>query len=245
MDAVAKAPNDGCTLGLGFNGPIAHAPALQPRLSYRPMEDLAPVVLTTRQPNVLAVSMPEPPWMAQRVSHASSAIPAGSVGMGTASHLALELWAQRAGLVVAHAPFAGSPQAAQALAAGHIQVLFATAPALLSLEQAGRIRMVAVAARERFGLLPHLPTLAEAGWPAVESVTWNGLFAPAGTPTERLSAWARWVTAVLQQEGPRAALAREGLGAVGGTPAEFEVFLRQETAVWGRLIRERGLRADP
>ncbi|MEG1769709.1 MAG: tripartite tricarboxylate transporter substrate binding protein, partial [Comamonas sp.] len=137
MDAVAKARPDGYTLGVGFNGPIAFGPFMYKKMSYDPARDLLPVVLTTSQPNVLAVPANHPAnnvsefvaWARKQGDKLSYA----SVGAGSSSHLTMELLKSTAGIEAVHVPYAGSPPAVNALVSGEVQALFTVQPALLPL----------------------------------------------------------------------------------------------------------------
>jgi tripartite-type tricarboxylate transporter receptor subunit TctC len=225
MDAVAKAAPDGYTLGIGFNGPIAFGPFMYKKMPYDPAKDLAPVVLATSQPNVLAVQAGNPAktlpefvaWARQQGDKLSYA----SVGMGSSSHLTAELFAREAGLKAGHVPYNGSPPAATSVAAGETQLLFAVAPALIPMVQANKIRLLGVTSAERVPSMKDVPTLAEQGMPGFEALAWNGLFAPAATPAaivERINAD---VNAVLKLPEVREAFARQGLIPGGGSAAEF------------------------
>ena len=147
MDAVAKAAPDGYTLGIGFNGPVAFAPHMVKKMPYDPARQLLPIVLTTSQPNVLAVQASNPaktlPEFVAWAKQQGNKLSYGSVGNGSSSHLTMELFRSVAGVDAVHVPYAGSPPAATSLAAGETQALFAVEPALLPLVQGGRIRLTA------------------------------------------------------------------------------------------------------
>ena len=188
MDVVAKAAPDGYTLGIGFNGPIAFAPFMFKKMAYDPAKDLLPIVLTTSQPNVLAVPANHPAnnlrefllWAKSQGNKVSYA----SVGLGSSSHLSMELLKSTAGFEATHVPFNGSPPAALSVAQGETQAVLATEPALLALVQAGRLKLLAVTSPQRLAARPDLPTVAEAGFPGFDALAWNGLFAPNGTSAE-------------------------------------------------------------
>lgn len=245
MDLVAKAAPDGHTLGIGFNGPIAFGPHMYAKMPYDPAKDLRPVVLTTSQPNVLAVPAGHPAktlpefiaWARQQGGKLSYA----SVGNGSSSHLTMELLKTQAGFDAVHVPYAGSPPAATSLAAGDTQALFTVAPALLPLIQAGRIRLIATTGAQRLDNLPDLPTVAESGHPGFEALAWNGLFAPAATPQATIDRINADVNAALKDPGVRAALARQGLIVGGGSAAEFDAFIGKESRTWGAIIKKNGI----
>ena len=248
MDAVAKAAPDGYTLGIGFNGPIAFGPFMYKKMPYAPERDLLPIVLTTSQPNVLAVVSSNPastlPELVAWAKAQGNKLSYGSVGNGSSSHLTMELFKTLAGFDAVHVPYAGSPPAATSLAANDTQMLFAVAPALLPLIQGGRIKLIAASSAQRMDGMKSLPTLAESGYPGFEALAWNCLFAPAGTPAEVLARINADVNAVLKDASVREAFAKQGLIVGGGTPAEFKAFIDSEARVWGAIIRKVGVRVD-
>lgn len=248
MDAVAKAPPDGHTLGVGFNGPIAFGPYLYKKMPYDPGRDLLPVVMTTSQPNVLAVqagnpanTLPEFIAWAKKQGHGLSY---GSVGNGSSSHLTMELFKSVTGIEAVHVPYNGSPPAGTSLAAGETQALFAVAPALLPLIQGGRIKLIAATSLQRTELMKELPTVAESGHPGFEALAWNGLFATAGTPAAVVEQVNADVNAVLKDPSVRELFARQGLVISGGSSAEFKAFIDKESRTWGAIIKKVGITLD-
>jgi len=247
MDLVAKA-TDGHTLGMGFNGPIAFGPHMVRKMPYDPAKDLAPVVLATSQPNVLAVQASNPAsTVAEFVAWAKaqgSKLSYGSVGNGSSSHLTMELFKGEAGFEAVHVPYAGSPPAATSLAAGDTQALFAVAPALLPLIQAGRVKLIAATSLQRTEAMPELPTFAESGYPGFEALAWNGLFAPAATQAATIERINADVNAVLRDPAVRETLSKQGLVPGGGTSAAFKAYIAQESRTWGAIIRRNGITID-
>jgi tripartite-type tricarboxylate transporter receptor subunit TctC len=248
MDAVAKAPADGHTLGIGFNGPIAFGPHMYKKMPYDPAKDLLPVVLTTSQPNVLAVQAGNPaktlPEFVGWAKKQEGKLSYGSVGNGSSSHLTMELFKNATGIDAVHVPYSGSPPAGTSLAAGETQVLFTVAPALLPLIQGGRVRLLAVTSAKRIEAMPDLPTVAESGYPGFEALAWNGLFAPAGTPAATIEKINADVNAVLKDPSVRAALTRQGLIVGGGSSAEFKAFIEKESRTWGAIIKKNAITID-
>ncbi|MEY4749239.1 MAG: hypothetical protein RIQ60_1453 [Pseudomonadota bacterium] len=248
MDVVAKAAPDGHTLGIGFNGPIAFGPAMYRKMPYDPARDLLPVVLTTSQPNVLAVQASNPattfPEFVAWAKKQGSKLSYGSVGNGSSSHLSMELLRSVAGFEAVHVPYSGSPPAAASLAAGDTQALMAVAPALLPLVQAGKVKFIAVTSAHRVDGMKELASVAESGYPGFEALAWNGLFAPAGTPPELVARINADVNAVLAEPEVRAAFAKQGLIIGGGSAAEFKAFIDAEARKWGAIIRKVGITVD-
>ena len=248
MDAVAKSAPDGYTLGLGFNGPIAFGPFMYRKMPYDPARDLVPVVMTTSQPNVLAISSTVPARtlteFLQWARQPGQKLAYASVGNGSSSHLSMALFLQAAGLDAVHVPYNGSPPAAGSVAAGDTQMLMSTAPALLPLVQAGKVRLLAVTSARRQDSMKELPTLAESGFAGFEALAWNGIFVPAGTPPELISRLNADFNAALQEPPVRDLFDKQALVAGGGTAAEFRHFIDAESRKWGATIRKTGLSLD-
>ena len=246
--AIAKAAPDGHTLGIAFNGPLAFAPYLYSRLGYDPQKDLAPIILTTSQPNVLAVAAALPVnSVAQLIDYAKARpgrLNYASVGNGSSSHLTMELLKSASGIDIAHVPFNGSPPALNALASGDAHVLFAVPTAIAPLAGAGKVRMLAVSSAKRWPLLPDLPPVAEAGLAGFESFAWNGVIAPAGTPSAVVQRINRAIDAALREPRLKARLNGAGLEPVGGSPDAFSALIRTETEKWAPVIRRTGARID-
>jgi tripartite-type tricarboxylate transporter receptor subunit TctC len=248
MGLVAKAPADGLTLGVGFNGPIAFGPYMYKKMSYDPARDLLPIVLTSSQPNVLAVPTANPaktlPEYVAWAKQQGGKVSYGSVGAGSSSHLTMELFRSTAGFEATHVPFAGSPPAGLSLATGETQGLFTVAPALLPLIQSGRIRLLATTSLKRVEGVADVPTVAEQGYPGFEALAWNGLFTAAGTPPEVVARINADVNAVMQDAGVREAFAKQGLVIGGGTPDTFKTFIAAEGQKWGAIIQKVGITVD-
>jgi tripartite-type tricarboxylate transporter receptor subunit TctC len=248
MNAVAKAAADGYTLGMAFNGPIAIAPHLYHRMTYDPAKDLLPVVLTTSQPNVLAVAASHPArnvaefvaWAKQQ----NGKLLYASVGVGSSSHLTMELFKAAAGFAGTHVPYKGSPEAAVSVATGQTHAMFSVEPALLPFLQNGQIRLLASSSRERTPDLADLPTLVESGYPSVESIAWNGLVAPAGTPAAVVREINAAVNAALAESSVRDALLKQGMVPGGGSPSEFAATVERERSKWGPIIRAADIKVE-
>jgi len=248
MTAVAKAPADGYTLGIGFNGPIAFGPHMYKKMAYDPVKDLLPIVLTSSQPNVLAVAASNPaktlPEFVAWARKQGGRMNYASVGTGSSSHLTMELFKSAAGFEATHVPFAGSPPAGISVASEETQALFTVAPALLPLIQGGRIRLLAATSLQRTETMKDLPTVAEAGYPAFEALAWNGLFSAAGTPPELVRRINADVNEVMKDKGVREAFAKQGLILGGGSPDDFKIFIAAESLKWGAIIKKVGIRID-
>jgi tripartite-type tricarboxylate transporter receptor subunit TctC len=248
VDVAAKAPPDGLTIAVGFNGPIAFAPFMYHRMPYDPARDLVPVVMTTLQPNVLAVNAALPvktvhDFIALGKQKAGK-LNYASVGQGSSSHLTMELLLAEAGIQATHLPFSGSPPAALSVASGDTDALIAAAPALLPLAKSGKLRLIAVTGRHRLDSMKELPTLAESGLPNVESLIWNGFFVAARTPEAVVQKINADVNAVLQDPSVKSVFDAQGLQPGGGSVADFRATVAADTKRWGAIIQKIGLKID-
>jgi tripartite-type tricarboxylate transporter receptor subunit TctC len=248
MDVAAKA-SDGHTLAIGFNGPVAFAPFLYRKMPYDPVKDLVPVVMTTSQANVLAVSVDKVParTVAEFVAWAKAQggkMNYSSLGNGSSAHLTMELFLAEAGITATHIPFNGSPPAAMAVAQGEADATFMVAPALLAHVRNNKVRLLAVSSAQRPDSQKDLPTLADAGYGNVESLAWNGLFMPAGTPDAVVARVNADVNELLKDAAVRAALDAQGLTVVGGSAADFRRVLDAEARRWGPIITRIGVKLD-
>ncbi len=248
VDVAAKAAPDGHTLALGFNGPIAFAPFMYRKMPYDPAKDLIPVVMTSSQPNVLAVNAAVPAqtlsefvaWARKQGGKMNYA----SLGIGSSAHLTMELFLAETGIAATHIPYNGSPPAALAVAQGDADASFMTAPALLPLVKSGKLRLLAVSSAQRPESLKNLPTLAEGGVKGVESLAWNGLFVAAGTPAAVVAKIGADVDTALHDPAVRSAMEAQGLTPVGGSAADFRKLVEADTRRWGAIIERIGLKID-
>ena len=247
-DFVAKSAPDGYTMVLSFNGPLAFGPHMYSKLPYDPFKDLIPVIITTSQPNVLAVSNALPAnSLTDLIAHAKAnpgKLSYASVGAGSSSHLSMELLKTMAGIELVHVPFNGSPPAIASVASNETQMLFAVPPAITPLAKAGKVRMVAVSSSTRYALTPELPTLSEAGLPKFEALAWNGVLVPAGTPADIVARLNREFNAALKDADAKAKLNNAGLEPVGGSAEAFRNLIRAESDKWGPIIRRTGAKVD-
>ena len=247
-DFVAKSPPDGYTMVISFNGPLAFGPHLYAKLPYDPLKDLAPVIITSSQPNVLAVNAALPIKSVKELVDYAKANPGklnfASVGNGSSSQLTMELLKSTAGIELVHVPFNGSPPAVTATIQGETQMLFAVMQPLQAQIQAGKLRAIAVTTAKRFPLLPDLPTIAEAGYPGFEALAWNGILVAAGTPRPIIMRLNTEINAILKDPAVKSALNAQGFELVGGTPEDFGNLIKSESDKWAPIIKKVGVRID-
>ena len=244
---VARAAPDGYTMLMGFNGPLSIAPLLQ-KVPYDVQKDLAPVIITSSQPNVLAVTSQLPVNSVQELVAYAKANPGklnfASVGNGSSSHLNAELLKAMAGIDIVHIPFNGSPPAVTATIQNETQMIFAVMQPLQPQILAGKLRALAVTSAKRFPLLPDLPAIAESGYPGFDALAWNGVLVPAGTPKAIVQRLNAEINAVLKDPDVVQKMHAAGFDLVGGTPEDFGNLIKSETAKWVPVIRKAGVKVD-
>ncbi len=247
-EAIARA-TDGHTFGVTIGGPGSTAKILNPALGYDPATDLLPVSLLARLPFVLVVHPSVPATTAAEFIAYAKANPGvvsyASTGPGTLSHLAMEDLAASQGFQAVHVPYRAVGQAVLDLIAGRIQAFFAaTSGTLFEQIREGKVRALAVTSGERVPALPDVPTMRQAGVNADPAVAWIGLFAPAGTPADRVARVSAETARALQAPDQRRALEGAGFTVVGSDPDAFRAFQAAEIERWGGLIRRLGLRPE-
>ncbi len=244
---VARAAPDGYTMLLSFNGPLAFIQFMT-RLPYDPQRDLQPVMITSSQPNIFAVNADLPVrTLKDLIAHAHAnpgKLNYASVGNGSSSHLTMELFKSMTGTYLVHIPYNGAPPAAASVAAGDTQLLFSVPTVVLPHVRSGKVKALAVTSRTRFSLLPDIPTMAEAGMPAFESLAWNGILVPARTPPDVVKRLNAELNAIIQMADVKARLNNAGLEPVGGTPEAFKKLVEEEAAKWEPVIRKTKAKLD-
>ncbi|HZN87299.1 MAG TPA: tripartite tricarboxylate transporter substrate binding protein [Burkholderiales bacterium] len=247
-EAVAKSPADGYT-ALVTASTLVMNRSLFRSIPYDPVKDFAPVALLAvgslalvTHPSVKADSVQELVALARanpdKVNY-------GSPGNGTPHHLAMELFKQQTGTRMLHVPYKGTGPATQDLLGGQIQVMFLTVHVVLPLVQAGRLKMLAAGGTERSIASPQVPSLAEAsGIRNIDTDIWFGVYLPAGAPPEAVGKLNAELNALLKQPAITAALAKQGLQAMGGTPERLAQLTSADAERWARVVREAGIKPD-
>jgi tripartite-type tricarboxylate transporter receptor subunit TctC len=241
--AVAKAPPDGHTLLVATIG-FAITPAMQ-KLPFDPIRDFAPVTELASLPLMLVVHPSVPAANLREFIALVKSQPGkwdyASAGIGTSPHLAGEMFKAMAGVDLVHVPFKGNSEVANALLGGHIKVYFSLAPASLQHVRAGTLRVLAVTTEKRLPYLPDVPTIAESGFPDYEISSWQGLFAPGGTPGAIVAKINHEVVEMLQTPDVQARIRREGADPVGSSPAQFTARVKGELDKWAKVVKAAGL----
>jgi len=245
-DLAAKSAPDGYTLVMGSIGTHAVNVSLFSKLPYDPVRDFAPIALVLEAEGLLVV---HPSIPAQNVSELiqlakTRPLTFASAGMGTASHLAGELFKSMAKIEMTHVPYKGNVPAITDLLAGQTSLLFATMPTVLPHAKAGKLRALATIGAARSAAAPDLPTVAESALPGFDVTNWIGLFAPAGTPPDIVRRWNGEVARFMQSKEIGARLLGEGARYVATTPEQFGAFVRAEIAKWAPVVKASGARVD-
>jgi len=238
-DFVSKSAPDGHTLLMGVTGSNAIAQSLYANLPYDTVRGFAPISRLVSAPLVLVVNPGQPARDVAGYIAAARAAPLtyATPGNGTSMHLTGVMFAQAAGVPLTHVPYRGSAQALTDLVSGTVASAFADLLVVLPQIRAGAVRALAVTSASRHPLLPEVPTVAEAALPGFEAASWQGLFAPPGTPDAVLERLHAEVARAMQAEEIRDYFARQGFLVEATTPAEFTAFVARETARWGAVVR--------
>jgi tripartite-type tricarboxylate transporter receptor subunit TctC len=246
-EAVAKA-GDPHVLLVGGNGPVAINKHLYTGLAFDPDRDLVPISLLASAPQMLVVkndlNVSDFKSFLDYARKNPGRLSYASVGSGSASHLTMELLKNDARLFLVHIPYRGFPPAVTDMLSGNIDAMFAIIPAVLPHTRAGKMKGLAVTGLKRTGLAPDIPSVAELGLPQLESLAWNGLLAPAGTPPAVVSRLSAEAVNAMRHPQTREALGRLGFDVVASSPEEFSRWIRAESEKWARVIRASGATAD-
>jgi len=245
-ELAAKSPADGHTLFVSSSGVLTANQFLYKRTGFDTLKDFAPVIRLVNQPNILMVHPSVPVKDVKELIALAKAQPGkitmGNAGVGTGQDIAARQFSSMAGVNVLHVPYKGGAPALNDLLGGQIQTMFETSPTALpyAREKDGKLRAIAITSAKRSPLLPNLPTVAEAGIPGFDSVTWIGLVAPAGTPkavVDRLNAELN--------KGLQGAMGKQfadiSLDPIGGTPQDMANIIRKDSAEYGRILKAAGV----
>jgi tripartite-type tricarboxylate transporter receptor subunit TctC len=245
---AAKSAPDGYTLFVGTPSTHGTNVAVYPKLSYDAIKDFEPIGLIATSPLMLISS---PKLEANSVGdliklarEKPGELAYGSYGTGSINHLAIELFQSMAGIKTNHIPYRGSAPAMTDLIAGRIQFTI-DGPAALSFIRGGTVKLLAVGSSKRWDVFPDKPTIAEAGVPGYESLTWFGLFAPAGTPMPVVTLLNAKLNEVLRSQRSKDAFIKLGVDAAGGRPDVLAKLVDTEIKKWVKVATEKSIRIEP
>ena len=245
---AAKAPADGYTLFMGTVGTHAINAALYKKMPFDHVKDFAPLSRVANVPNLL-VAHPSQPFktVPEMIAYAKAnpgKINFGSPGNGASPHLSGELFKSMAKVELTHIPYKGSAPAVSDLLGNQIAIMFDNMPSVIPHVRSGKLRAIAISTAKRSPELPDVPTIAEAGVPGYEAVSWFGLFAPAATPKPVLDKLSTALSKVLANPEVQKKISAQGGETVNETPAQFAAFIRSETTKWGKVVKESGATVD-
>ncbi len=249
MDYVARSQPDGYTVGMGQAANLAINPAIYPKMPFDPKKDFSLIALIAAQPVILVVRADSPyKTMGDLIADAKTKPPASlrlaSAGNGTIGHMSGEMLARRAGIEFLHVPYKGAGPAVTDLVGGQTDLYFVTPQTAFALIAAGKLRALAVTSKTRLAALPDVPSVAESGYPDFESSAWTGLVGPAGMPRDMVNQVNARIQAILKEPGVVKRLEDEGSQALGGTPEDFEVYMKSESAKWAEVVKAAHIKMD-
>jgi tripartite-type tricarboxylate transporter receptor subunit TctC len=243
-EAVARAPADGYTLLMANTPQMAIAPAIL-KARYDAVKDFEPVSIVGSNGFVLCVNANLPVSnLAEFVAYAKKqpGLNYASGGVGNFTHLSMAYFAKLAGLDMTHVPYKGGAPAMSDLIAGHVPAMFASVSDALSQIKAGKIKPLAVSGLERAPELPDVPTVRESGYPTFQTVTWNGLMAPAKTPKAIVDRLGQEIALAVKDPKVIQHLAQQGIKPVGNTPAEFAQSIAEDVKFWKEVVTLAGVK---
>jgi tripartite-type tricarboxylate transporter receptor subunit TctC len=246
-EVVRSAP-DGHTLLIGYNGPLAINVTLFDKMPYDPVKDLAPIVLAVKASQYLVVN---PAIGINNVHEFIAAVKAnptkysyGSVAIGSASHLTMEMMKSAAGIHITHIPYRGAGPAVSDLIGGTIQAGFFVPGNVQGFVKDGRLKLLATTGHTRFVTTPNIPTLNDSGLKDFEATSWIGLLAPAGTPSNIIERYNREVIKILKSPEVTKKLQDMEFEIVAGSPKQFGDWIGLEIKRWGKVIKDTGAKAE-
>ena len=246
---ASQAKPDGYTLLMTINGPMVTAPTLyKSTLGYDPLTDLTPVTLVGTSPNVLIVQPDLPVKNVQEFIDLAKAdaggLNYGSVGPGSSSHLGMAMLEHEAGITLEQIPYTGFPQITTAIMAGDIQAGFMVPGIAMPQVKTEKVRALAITSLEPSALLPGIPTMASQGFPDFESISWNALFVPAGTPEHIIERLNASVTASLKDDAVIQKMEMLFFTPQPSSSEEMTQRIKSEKVLWDGVIERLGLSLD-
>jgi tripartite-type tricarboxylate transporter receptor subunit TctC len=234
---VARSAPDGHTLLLGVTGSNAVSYSLNPKLPYQP-KDFDPVSLVVSAPLTVVVNSSVPAKNLKELVALNRPFTHGTPGNGTSMHLTAEMFNLAAQAKFVHVPYKGTAGALNDLIGGQIQMMFGDFLVTLPQVKAGKVRALAVTSLQRHPLLPEVPTVAESGYPGFEALSWQGVFAPAGTPPATMAKLNAELVRAINAPEMKEYFASQGFFLGGSSPAEFRSFVDREILKWARIVKE-------
>ena len=247
-EMVAKSPPDGYTIMGGTISTHAINASLYKNLGYDPVRDFAPITLIARVPNMLVINPALPAKDVKELIALLKANPGkysfASSGNGTSQHLSGELFKTMTGVDMQHIPYKGSPPALADVVGGQVAMTFDNITTAWPLAKGGKLRAIAVTTAARSSIAPEIPTLAEAGLVGYEVGSWQGVFAPAGTPPEIVKRLNTEIVRIINSPDVREKLAALGAEPAPNSPEEFAALVKADVAKWADVVKKSGAKVD-
>ena len=247
-EAAARSAPDGYTLFMANNSTHGSNPAVYARLPYDAINDFAPIAFVASVPYVLVVDPSLPAKNVQELVALAKSRPGkmnyASAGNGSTHHFCGELLKSMSGIDLLHIPYKGSPPAIAGLLGGEVSMMFANVADIGSQIKNAKVKALAVTTARRAASLPDTPTMAEAGLPGFEIVSWFGLLAPAGTPAPIVGRLNAETVKVLERKDVQATLAMQGLEVAPGSPEQFAAHIKSEIAKFTKIGKAAGIKAE-
>lgn len=246
--AVARAAPDGYTLLVGYSMFHVGNPSMYSNLTWDPLRDFTPVGMLVVAPHVIAVNPALPVKTLRELVDYAKANPGklnyATSGTGSVPHVGVELFKQQNKLDIVHVPYKGAGPAMLDVIAGNVQMTVATPPSLMGFVQSGKLRALAVAAKNRLPQMPDVPTTAEAGFPGFELEAWVALFAPTGTPPAAIAKLTAAAKIALESPQVKKSAETAGVEIRYMPPAELDAVVRKDILYWSKVIKTANIRAD-
>jgi tripartite-type tricarboxylate transporter receptor subunit TctC len=246
-DFVAKSPPDGHTIVVGTVGTHSINGALYPKMPYDMVKDFAPVSLVATTPNMLVINNEVPARTLRELidlGKKEGKMSFASSGSGTSIHVSGELFKSMTGIDMTHIPYKGRASAIPDLLGGRVTMMFDNMPSSLPLVREGKLRALGVTSQKRSPAAPEIPTIAEAGLPGFEAVSWFAVFAPSGTPKPIVDKLQTEISRILKLPDVAKRLNDIGLDPVGSTAEELAAYQRTEIIKWAKVVKDSGATAE-
>jgi len=247
-EAIVRAKPDGYTLGLGNFAPMAVNKALFKKINFDPLTDLTPIMLIEKGPLILMVRNDAPYKSVKDLVDAAKAKPGkityASGGIGGTHHMSGALFSSAAGVEMTHVPYKSGAAGATDLMGGQVDFMFEQMYAAMPSVKGGKLRALAITSKKRSPLLPDLPTMAEAGYPAVEVQNWQGVVGPKGMKPELVKYLNEVANKALMTPEVKDRILEQGNEVGGGTPEEFVALVKSEGPRWAKVVKDAKISAD-
>ena len=245
---VAKAPADGYTLVVGTTSTHVVAPSVYQKLEYDPVKDFAPISLMGTTPYLLVVNPQVPAKSVKELVTLMKAQPGrlnyASAGIGSTTHLAMEMLKGASNTYALHIPYNGNGPAGTAVIGGQVEILFGSLPAVLPHAKSGRVRALAVGTPKRSPSLPEVPTVAESGYPGFDASLWLAIMAPAGTPAPVIDRLHKEIVTAVQSKETSELLDKNGAEPLTSTPAELAAMIKDGVAKYAKVVKDAGVKPE-